>query len=229
MLTLLKQVLYPTLEYCCVLWSPTNPSLINILESVQRNFVKRINFGHNREMDYWGRLTSLKLYSFERWMERYLIIYTWKVLNGLYHNPGILLNTALRNQPDTHPNTGIGFARYNDRTGVLLTHTQGNNTRINRLSILSKCCKLFNALPSQLRQLTPDPDPPCLENFKKDLRDWLLNVPEQPQILSRHRPQLRTLSSTKDTTEDKVNAMSLFPLSFPFTLFLLASRERHDS
>ena len=188
MLTLLKQVIYPTLEYCCVLWSPTNPALINVLESVQRNFVRRIDFGHNRELDYWDRLASLKLYSLERRRERYLILYTWKVLKGLYPNPGLLLNTVLHNQHATHPNTGIGFARYNDRTGVLLSHAQGDNTRINKLSILSKCCDLFNALPSHLRQLTPDPDPPCLINFKKDLDAWLLTLPDQPQIQTRHRP-----------------------------------------
>ena len=142
MLILLKLIIYPTLEYCCVLWSPTDSTMISLLESVQRFFVRKIDFGDNTDMDYWDRLKILKLYSLQRRRERYLIIYTWKVLNGVYPNPGILLNTALQTQHSSHPNTGIGIARYNDRTGALLKHDQGNNTQLNKLSILTKCCNL---------------------------------------------------------------------------------------
>ena len=40
MLTLLKQLVYPTLEYNSVLWDPTSRDLIDSLESVQKNFWK---------------------------------------------------------------------------------------------------------------------------------------------------------------------------------------------
>ena len=52
MLILLKLIIYPTLEYCCVLWSPTDSAMISLLESVQRFFVRKIDFGDNTDMDY---------------------------------------------------------------------------------------------------------------------------------------------------------------------------------
>ena len=186
MLILLKLIIHPTLEYCCVLWSPTDSTMISLLESVQRFFVRKINFDSNADMDYWDRLNSLKLYSLQRRRERYLIIYTWKVLNGLYPNPGILLNSTLQPQHSVYPNTGIDIARYNDRTGALLKHDQGNTSHINKLSILSKCCNLYNILPSKLRILNAEP--PSLNVFKRNLDTWLLTIPDQPTIASRHRP-----------------------------------------
>ena len=46
-----------------------------------------------REDNYWIRLAKLKMYSQERRMERYCIIYIWKILEGLAPNCGIQLNT----------------------------------------------------------------------------------------------------------------------------------------
>ena len=42
MLTLLKQLVYPTVEYNSVLWNPTDPTLIDALETIQRNFTRKI-------------------------------------------------------------------------------------------------------------------------------------------------------------------------------------------
>ena len=44
MKTLLKQLVLPRIEYCCVLWSPSSQDLIQQLESVQRYFTKKIHF-----------------------------------------------------------------------------------------------------------------------------------------------------------------------------------------
>ena len=42
MITLLKQLIYPTVEYNSVLWNPSDQKLIDLLESVQNNFLKQI-------------------------------------------------------------------------------------------------------------------------------------------------------------------------------------------
>ena len=39
-LTLLKQLIHPTIEYCCILWNPTDQQHINLLESIQRHHTK---------------------------------------------------------------------------------------------------------------------------------------------------------------------------------------------
>ena len=41
-LTLLKQLVYPTVEYNTVLWNPSDQSQIDSLEDVQRNFTRKI-------------------------------------------------------------------------------------------------------------------------------------------------------------------------------------------
>ena len=39
-----------------------------------------------RDLNYWDRLSRLKLYSLERRRERFIIIYTWKIITGLVPN-----------------------------------------------------------------------------------------------------------------------------------------------
>ena len=40
-------------------------------------------------MNYWERLNHLKMYSEQRRLERYRILYAWKVMQGLVPNPGM--------------------------------------------------------------------------------------------------------------------------------------------
>ena len=84
MLILFKYLILPILEYACQLWSPASAGLIRELEGVQRTFTSRIHGA--RELNYWNRLKSLKLYSLERRRDRYMILYTFKILNGLVPN-----------------------------------------------------------------------------------------------------------------------------------------------
>ena len=107
MLTLLKQLIYPTIEYCCILWNPTDSTLIKELETIQNNFLRRIHapdLDHN--CDYWDRLRHYKLYSLQRHRERYAILYTWKVIHNMYPNPGLHFNNSA-NDHIQHPNEGI--------------------------------------------------------------------------------------------------------------------------
>ena len=187
MVTLLKQLVHSRMEYCCVLWTPITQELISLLESVQRNFTSKIMFeNHPDPLDYWERLKELKLYSLERRRERYLIIYTWKVIHGLYPNPGILLNTALPVQHLAHPNQGIGIT-FNDRTGMRVNHVKESTPPLQKKSILTHCCNIYNAIPVHLRQLSPTNSTPKISEFKSQLDAWLQLLPDQPTISNRQR------------------------------------------
>ena len=63
MLTLLKQLIYPTVEYNSALWNPADPELIDLLESIQNNFLRSIKSANlPPNSDYWDRLAHYKLY-----------------------------------------------------------------------------------------------------------------------------------------------------------------------
>ena len=188
--TLLKQLILPRIEYCCVLWSPTLQSQISQLESVQRFFTKKINFGENKDLDYWQRLQALKIYSAERRRERYIIIYTWKVIHGLYPNPGLELNNVFPALHNTNPMQGIDIKTINERTGIKISHNTPSTLpkKLKDLSILEKCCTLFNCLPAVLRKPICNTDDPEPGKFKSALDNWLVNIPDQPTIPSRFRP-----------------------------------------
>ncbi len=79
MLTLFKTLVRSKLEYCCPVWNPHKIADIEAIESVQRNYTRRIS--SCRDLNYWERLKKLSLLSLQRRRERYIIIYTWKIAN----------------------------------------------------------------------------------------------------------------------------------------------------
>ena len=79
MKTLLKSLIRSQVEYCSVLWSPRDQNLINLIESVQKDFTRKISQFQEYDdvlkmprckKDYSERLKELKLYSLERRRER---------------------------------------------------------------------------------------------------------------------------------------------------------------
>ena len=79
MLTLLKSLVQPKMDYCSQLWSPSDQKSINQLESVQYNLIKHIKDPKLQGLNYWEKLGELSLYSQERRRERYKIIFLWKL------------------------------------------------------------------------------------------------------------------------------------------------------
>ena len=73
---------------------PHKASEIQLLENIQRPFTAKVNGMSN--LYYWERLQFLQLYSLERRRERYLVIYTWKTLEGLVPNTCNLISTETR-------------------------------------------------------------------------------------------------------------------------------------
>ena len=65
MLTLLKSLVQPKMDYCSQLWSPSDQKSINQLESVQYNLIKHIKDPKLQGLNYWEKLGELSLYSQE--------------------------------------------------------------------------------------------------------------------------------------------------------------------
>ena len=75
MLTLLRSLIQPRLDYCSQLWSPRDQYSINQLEDVQKQFLSHIRDSRLDRMTYWEKLSDLRVYSQERHRERYQICF----------------------------------------------------------------------------------------------------------------------------------------------------------
>ena len=88
-----------------------------MVEKVQRSFTRFIS--GVEDLSYPKRLTTLKLFSLQRRRERYIIIYVWKILEGLVPNlfPPICTKTSDRRGRTcitSHINVGrLGTLEYN--------------------------------------------------------------------------------------------------------------------
>lgn len=177
MKTLLKSLIVSQMEYCCILWSPTNQKQIDLLESVQRNFTRRISCfqRYNNvlqrvtcEVDYDERLRRLKIYSLERRRERYQILYIYKIIAEIVPNPGLDILYFPRTKVRVEPK----YER-NAPTWV---------TRIRNSSFYYIAPKLFNYLPADMKEL-PDTTISLELNyrrFKNKLDKYLAEIPDIP-------------------------------------------------
>ena len=189
MLTLWRALVLPKFDYCSQVWCPLNKGDIQRLESIQWSFIRKIN-GMYR-LNYWECLSKLNLYSLQRRRERYRIIYTWKVTEGLVPNigdPGI--------QPLFSPRIG--------RTCFVPALRRQVSTRLQSLRLATlgvHGAKLFNCLPKQVRDISS-----CgVEYFKKELDKKLLQIPDEPQIpgyTAMRRRETNSILDMIDTTRD---------------------------
>ena len=180
MKTLLKALIYPIAEYCCQLWNPHMKYEIRNLEDSQRYFTRMID--GMQKKSYWERLKLLKLYSLERRRERYIIIYTWKLLNDKI--------------PNIEGEKGIK-KKFSERKGTECQIPPMKSTRVMQRvqsmidnSLVVKGPKLFNKLPRDLRDFSGN-----LEGFKKRLDDFLVNIPDQPVLPTAEYAQSVTSNS----------------------------------
>ena len=72
--TLYKSLVRSLLEYCCPLWDPVKGTENQLLEGVQQTFTNRIGGRGLENLNYWERLSHLKLMSLQRRRERYTIL-----------------------------------------------------------------------------------------------------------------------------------------------------------
>ena len=166
LLTLFKSLVQPHLDYCSQLWSPTSQELINKLEHVQRSLVSRISDERLRNLSYWDKLRSLRLYSQERRRERYMIIFLWKISQEMVSG------------------YSIPFTPCSDRTGrkaipAPVPQTATAAVRQARAGTLAvRGAQLFNTMPASLR----NSDHGDVLMFKNHLDLYLQNVPDQPTV-----------------------------------------------
>ena len=86
----------PILEYCCQVWSPVKRADIDLIESVQRNFTKRLT--NLKHMPYSERLTTLGLRSLEERRLRLDLVFCFNILHSFNcitpADIGIILSTC---------------------------------------------------------------------------------------------------------------------------------------
>ena len=185
MLTILKALIIPTVEYCCPVWSPGDQRNIIKLENVQKAFTKKITGMWSTH--YWQRLFKLKLFSLQRRRERYTILYIWKIIQGMVPDPGITY-------APTNSNTGIK---------LLLPPLTGPAPvrRLKEQSLSYHGVRLYNTIPSNiLDAYTEGNDRPLApETIKKRLDRFLWRIPDEPYSTSipRRAPTNSILDQTK--------------------------------
>ena len=180
MLTLWKSLVVPILDYCSQLWSPSKVGEIQQLEDIQKAFTRKIQT--DTKVDYWERLQKYHLYSLERRRERYQIIYMWKILEGMVPN--------LTGRSQINGKSTFRFGR----TCVVPPVATAAKTRLQRLRETSFCVKgpkLFNSLPSHLRNMTGVSH----LQFKNELDKFLGTIADEP-LVSGYTARRRTDSNS---------------------------------
>ena len=156
-----KSLIQGHIDYCSQLYMPLQSSGLQGIENLQKQFTKKIpEVSH---LNYWNRLKALKMNSQERRAERYKIIYTWKVLEGMVPNCGIKSNSSER--------------RGRECLVPLAKGTQAVQS-IRDQSFQKVGPSLFNCLPGHLRDSTKQ----STEEFKEKLDRFLATMPDQPVI-----------------------------------------------
>ena len=163
MLTLLRSLIQPRLDYCSQLWSPRDQYSINKLEDVQKQFLSQIRDSVLVNMSYWEKLSELRVYSQERRREQYQICFLWKLSQGLVE--GYTIDW-----------------QWSDRRGRLAIPkniSRSAPTKVRQArerSLAVHGAKIFNLLPVNLRNENSGD----FALFKNHLDIFLSRIPDQP-------------------------------------------------
>ena len=151
------------IDYCSQLYRPGQSKAMMAIDKLFYDFTSRIP--ELRQENYWRRLELLKMYSQERRMERYRIIYIWKILEGYA------------------PNCGVKSSQENARLGRRCEIPKlAKNGRIaiqtlREQSFQVNGARLFNCIPKKIRAIEKDQD-----LFKSELDKFLSSIPDQPRL-----------------------------------------------
>ena len=163
MLTLLRSLIQPRLDYCSQLWSPRDQASINRLEAVQKQFISQVRDDCLLGMNYWEKLSHLRVYSQERRRERYQVCFLWKLNQGLIDGYSINWQWSDRRGRMAIPHSIPPSA-----------HSKVKQARERSLGVHG--ARLFNILPVHLR----NEDSGDFDLFKNHLDIFLSTVPDQP-------------------------------------------------
>ena len=162
MRTIWKSLVQPKLDYCSQFWSPGDQESINRIESVQRHFISTVSF--LQEMSYWEKLKKFQAYSQERRRERYMIIFLWKISQGLVKGYSLLFTGVLGRRGRTAVPNAV----------LMSSSSLVRKARDSSMGV--KGARVFNLLPSEIRNIDAD----NVDQFKKNLDEFLSQVPDQP-------------------------------------------------
>ena len=163
MLTILRTIIQPRLDYCSQLWSPRDQLSINQLELVQKQFLLKISDHKLNNMDYWEKLTYLKVYSQERRRERYQICFLWKLSQGLVEGYSVTWQWSDRRGRFIVP------ANLNRNAPLSVRNARERSLKVHG-------ARLFNILPKSLRNENSRDFP----LFKNLLDNFLSQISDQP-------------------------------------------------
>ena len=162
MITLYKAMIRRKLEYCCPVWNPSKVGDIQAIENVQRNFTRRIN--SCRDLDYWDRLSRLKILSLQRRREHYMIIHVWKIINGLAPN-----DIEMVFQAQQRHGVKVTIPQFNTNSQKSISSHYDNSFGV-------KAARLWNILPKDVNEKTN------MESFKVALRNFISQFPDTPPV-----------------------------------------------
>ena len=86
MLTVLKSLVIPLLEYWRQLWNPRKAWDIQAIEAIPRTFTYEITQVQHLKLVGKTAQTQINIYSFQRRNERYIIIHIWKITQHVVPN-----------------------------------------------------------------------------------------------------------------------------------------------
>jgi hypothetical protein len=166
MKTIWKTLVQPKLDYCSQYWSPGDQDSINKIESVQRHFLSKVVVPGEDDMNYWAKLSKYQFTSQERRRERYMVIFLWKIAQGLVNGYHVEFTSA-------HGRRG--------RLALPKNIVQSSSSLVKKAresSLGVKGAKIFNLLPPTIRNINSD----NVDHFKKELDTFLSEVPDQPTL-----------------------------------------------
>ena len=162
---------------------PINTTHIQSIKRLQKDFLNKIPAV--MELNYWEQLKQLKMISLQRRLERYRVLYIWKILEGL------------------SPNCGIQLKMEGGRLGRICSVPNRNNNAKTLVQSMREQTfqvngpKLFNSLPVKLRSMTK-----CsLDQFKMALDNYLSNKPDEPNVSGGCTAEARASNSILDQSK----------------------------
>ena len=166
-----KSLVQPKMDYCSQFWSPGDQESINRLESVQRHFLSKVSGDEVSSLDHWARLKQFKIYSQERRRERYMVIFLWKISQGMVKGYNVMYTSVIGRRGRTALPRDV-------------VHSSPSLVRKARESSIGvKGARIFNLLPAHIRNIDAD----NVETFKKSLDSFLTDIPDQPTIAGQGR------------------------------------------
>ena len=186
-----KQLIQPHVDYCSQLM-PLTGNNISQLENLQRNYLRKIF--NLKDMSYWQRLKICQMLSQERRLERYKMIYIWKILEKMVPNCGIETSENLR------------FGRLCKVPPIKKCSAKIETLRENSFQV--KGPQLFNILPPKIRKMTR-----CsIEDFKTELDNFLSKIPDEPNVSGgQYTPRAcnQTTGKPSNSVTDQVRTLNI--------------------